>query len=268
MSTIGLSIAALSGMGLLFGVGLSFAGEFFKVEEDPRIQDIKDALPGANCGGCGFAGCAAFAEAALNKNAAPDGCPVGGAETAQKIGEILGIPVVIKERQCAFIKCGGGCDESHFRYNYFGMNNCGAAMQLAAGGSKSCTFGCLGGGSCEAVCEFGAINMVDGIAVVDNEKCTACGRCVSACPKKLIEMVPYKNKVRVACNSRDNGKAVRANCTVGCIACKMCERACPDDAVHVNELLAQISYEKCTQCGACVEKCPTKCIAVTKAEDL
>lgn len=262
MSVILLSIAALGGMGLLFGVGLSYAGVKFKVEEDPLLPQVLEALPGANCGGCGFAGCAAFADAVINGKAAPNGCPVGGANTAAKIGELLGISVTASERLCAFIKCAGGCSESSFRYQYHGMNNCGAAMQLAAGGSKNCTFGCLGGGSCEAVCEFGAINMTDGIAWVDNEKCTACGQCVKACPKKLIELVPYKSKTRVACNSRDNGKTVRANCSVGCIACKMCEKACQYDAAHVKDLLAEIDYAACVQCNACVEKCPTKCIKV------
>ncbi|MDR1665147.1 MAG: RnfABCDGE type electron transport complex subunit B [Clostridiales bacterium] len=260
MSTILLSVLALGGMGLLFGVGLSYAGIMFKVEEDPRLGEIKDALPGANCGGCGYAGCAALAEAILAGTAAPNACPVGGEASAKAIGAILGVEVTVQERQCAFVKCGGDRNKSSFRYTYQGLNSCGAAMQLAAGGAKNCAYGCLGGGSCEAVCAFGAISMVNGIALVDNEKCTACGKCVKECPKKIIELAPYKNKTRVACSSRDNGKTVRANCTVGCIACKICEKNCEYGAVHVNELLAAVDYEKCTQCNVCAEKCPMKCI--------
>jgi Na+-translocating ferredoxin:NAD+ oxidoreductase RNF subunit RnfB len=247
-------------MGLLFGLGLAIAGEKFKVDVSQRLMDIQAVLPGANCGGCGYAGCAAFAEAVDSGAAPPNGCPVGGGPVAKQVSEIMGVEVVLKERECAFIKCGGNCEVSAFRYQYEGLNNCTAIMHLAAGGSKACAYGCLGGGSCMEACQFGAISMKDGIAVVDNEKCTACGMCRRACPKQLIEMVPYGKQVRVACNSHDNGKTVRSACKVGCIGCKLCEKACTYDAVHVNELLAKVDYEKCTQCNACAEKCPSKCI--------
>ncbi len=254
------SVASLSGMGLLFGLGLGYAGIKFKVEEDPKLPLIREALPGANCGGCGFPGCDGLADAILKSLAKPNACPVGGADTVIKISEVLGIKAEIKEKQVSFIKCRGNCNKSNFRYDYYGLLDCNAATQLAGGGSKSCSYGCLGGGSCVTACKFGAIDIVEGIAVVNRERCTACGMCVEACPKKLIELIPYKSGVKVNCNSNDNGKVVRGNCTVGCIGCKMCEKACEFDAVHVTDMLAKIDYNKCTECNACVKKCPMNTI--------
>ncbi len=255
-----LPVLVLGCLGLFFGVGLTVASKKFAVETDPRLPQVRDALPGANCGGCGFAGCDAFAAAVLDGSVKPDACPVGGNKTLHKIADILGIDVTEKKRECAFIRCGGCDTKSNFRYDYVGMRSCGAAMQLAGNGSKSCKYGCLGGGSCEQACHFGAISMKEGIAVVDNEKCTGCRKCIDACPKKLIVMVPHDAGVRVNCNSHDVGKAVRVNCSVGCISCKLCEKACGFDAIHVSDNLATIDYDKCTECGACVEKCPSKCI--------
>jgi Na+-translocating ferredoxin:NAD+ oxidoreductase RNF subunit RnfB len=260
LASILFPILALGGMGLLLGAGLGFAAIKFKVETDPRLPLIRDALPGANCGGCGFAGCDAFADAILKGDAKPTGCPVGGNTTSQKIAEVLGITVEDQIRLCSFIRCGGCESKSEFRYEYSGMRNCAALMQLAGGGSKSCTYGCLGGGTCLHACKFGAIYMDDGIARVDNEKCTACGMCVASCPKKLIELVPYESKIRVACHSNETGKVQRRFCTVGCIGCKICEKQCKKDAIHVKDNLASIDYEKCTLCGDCQAKCPAKCI--------
>jgi Na+-translocating ferredoxin:NAD+ oxidoreductase RNF subunit RnfB len=254
------AVFILGGMGLLFGLGLSVAAIKLKVETDPRLPLLREALPGANCGGCGYAGCDAFAEALLAGKASSSGCPVGGAKSAQMIGQILGVPVTIVGRQNAFVRCGGCKSKSSFRYDYQGLNDCKAAMQLAGGGSKACVYGCLGVGSCKAACQFGAIEIVDGIAIVDREKCTACTMCVKACPKKLIAMTPYANSVHVACISKDPGKDVRKVCKAGCLGCKLCEKACAFDAVHVKDNFASIDYAKCTQCGECVKKCPAKCI--------
>ncbi|MDR0999339.1 MAG: RnfABCDGE type electron transport complex subunit B [Clostridiales bacterium] len=254
------ALLVLGGMGLLFGLGLSVAAIKLKVETDPRLPLLREALPGANCGGCGFAGCDAFAEALLTGKASPSGCPVGGATSAQAIGQILGVPVTIAGRQNAFVRCGGCESKSLFRYDYQGLSDCKAAMQLAGGGSKACVYGCLGVGSCKAACQFGAIEMIDGIAVVNREKCAACTMCVRACPKQLIAMVPYNNTVHVACVSGDPGREARKICKAGCIKCKLCEKACQFDAVHVKDNGAIIDYAKCTQCGECVKKCPSKCI--------
>ncbi|MCL1986578.1 MAG: RnfABCDGE type electron transport complex subunit B [Firmicutes bacterium] len=260
MSMIGVSAAVLGGMGLAFGVVLGYAAKKFHVEQDPRLGAITEALPNANCGGCGYPGCSNFAQAILDGAAPPEGCPLGGMEVAAAIGTILGVEVKKTVRKVAFIRCAGGQSKSTFLYDYSGMNNCTAAMQLVAGGAKECAFGCLGGGSCFVACEFGAIIMEDGIAKVDNEKCVACGKCVSACPKNLIKMVPHDSNVRVACNSNDNGKTVRGCCKVGCIACRMCQKTCEFAAINVFDLLAEVDYEKCTDCGACVAKCPPKSI--------
>ncbi len=260
---IALAVASLGGMGVLFGLGLGYAGEKFKVYEDPNLGSVRDALPGANCGGCGFAGCDAFAAAVCEGKAKPNGCPVGGAESTQKISDILGIKAEIKEKHVSFVKCGGNLNFSNFRYDYYGINDCKAAMQLSGGGAKACSYGCLGCGSCVRACKFDALHIVDGIALVDREKCTACGMCVPQCPKDLLELVPYRSGVRAACNSHDTGKTVRALCKVGCIACKMCEKACAYDAVHVTDNLARIDYSKCVECNECAKKCPTGTIVST-----
>ena len=250
----------LGGMGLLFGLGLGFASVKFRVDADPRLTLIRDALPGANCGGCGYAGCGAFAEAALKGEVKPSGCPVGGKKSADKICAVLGADFETPEHKRAFVRCGGCHGNREILYNYTGLQDCTAIVQLPGGGPKSCAYGCLGAGGCKAVCKFGAISVSDGAAAVNPDKCTACGLCVKACPKKLITMVPYENRVLVNCHSKDAGRNVRKNCRVGCIGCKLCEKACKYDAVHVRNNLAAIDYKRCVQCGACALKCPSKCI--------
>ena len=263
ITIIAVAVASLGGVGLLLGLGLGYASKAFAVEEDPRIDAIVAALPGANCGGCGFAGCGAFAKAVIKGTAQSNGCPVISPEGVEKIAEIMGVEVVIGEKQVAFVKCNGNSDVSQNRYEYHGMLDCNAAAQLAGGGSKACDYACLGGGTCKAVCPFDAIAMVDGIAVINKELCVSCGACVPACPKALIDIIPHKAVVTVACNSKDAGKVVRQHCSVGCIACKLCEKACQYDAIHVVDNIAIIDYEKCTYCNDCVKKCPTGTINST-----
>ena len=260
MVQILITVFALGGMGFLFGMGLGFAEKKFKTEDDPRIGYVIDALPSANCGACGLPGCNSFAAAVIKGEADPAGCPIGGNDTAMAIGEIMGVKVKEVEKKTAFIRCGGGKSNSSYRYEYHGMKDCNAAILLAAGGSKSCSYGCLGGKNCYISCEFGAVIMEDGIARIDSGKCTACGKCVPVCPKNLIVMIPLKGKVRVACNTRDDARTVRANCKVGCINCKQCYKACNHDAVNMYDYIAEIEYEKCNNCGDCAAKCPTKCI--------
>jgi len=261
MGTLLVSALALGGMGLLLGVVLTYAGIKFKVEEDPRLAEIMDVLPGANCGGCGYPGCGGFAQAVLDGKVRPEACPPGGSKSAEAIGKILGIEVDEVLPQKAFIRCTGSDSLSRSLYIYDGMDRCGAAVQLSHGGAKACSYGCLGLGSCRAVCVFEAIDIEDGLAKI-NEKCTACGVCVPVCPKKLIVMVPHDSTVHVACNSKEPAKTVREKCDVGCIGCRACIRVCPHEAILFEDFLATIDYEKCTQCLECAKKCPTRCILV------
>lgn len=260
LATVLYPVLSIGGLGLVFGLGLGYASIKFKVFEDPKIPLVRDLLPGANCGGCGFAGCDAFAGAVVDGSAKPSGCPVGGGELAGKIADILGVEAGSVEKSIAFVKCSGSCDKASNKYEYYGVEDCNIAMQLA-GGSKTCGYGCMGNGSCVKACKFDAIHIVDGLAVVDKEKCVACGACVDVCPKKLIDIIPYRCEVAVMCNSLDNGKVVKAGCSVGCIGCKICEKACGADAVHVENFLAKVDYEKCTMCYECTKKCPTKAIS-------
>lgn len=260
MGGILINAASLGGIALLVGVMLIVASIKFKVEEDERLPLILDVLPSANCGGCGYAGCGAFAEALVVGNAGPSDCPVGGTDTAQKVADILGIVVEEKERQTAFIKCIGSTSTSLFRYDYAGMADCGAMSQLAGGGSKSCAYGCLGGGSCEKACDFGAVDIQNGIAVINKDKCVACSKCIAACPKNLIEIIPHRAQVTVGCVSQDNGKVVKSHCQIGCIGCKMCAKACEVEAIEIENMFARIDYSKCTGCNACAQKCPTTSI--------
>lgn len=247
-------------LGILIGVFLGIASEKFKVEVDERELLIRDALPGNNCGGCGYAGCDALAKAIADGQAAVGACPVGGVPVAEQIGEIMGISVGDLDKKIAFVKCKGTCDKTKVKYKYHGAEDCRMASVAPGGTEKACAYGCMGYGSCVKVCEFDAIHVVDGIAVVDREKCVACGKCVTTCPSNLIELVPYKSKHLVQCNSHDKGKEVKTKCEVGCIACTLCIKQCEFDAIHMDNNVAVIDYEKCTNCGKCAEKCPVKVI--------
>lgn len=249
-------------LGLVFGTLLGFASKKFKVEVDPRIPQIRECLPSANCGGCGYAGCDAYAEAVVTGEAKGNLCSVGGSKVAQSIGDLLGVSVDLTHRKTAFVKCGGTCEKAKNNYEYNGIDNCLEASLLVGGGAKKCSYGCLGLASCVKVCDFGALEIVDGIAKVNKEKCTMCGACIKICPKGLIEEVPYDNNVRVFCNSNDNGKLVRESCSAGCIGCKICEKNCPNEAVKIENFLAKVDYDKCTNCEACTVKCPTKAIRI------
>ena len=255
-------IIAIGGLSLVFGALLGFSAKKFAVHVDPKVKQITNILPGVNCGGCGFPGCAVFAEAVAMEKANYKGCPAGGSVTASKIAETMGIDPVVTGRKVAFIRCGGIDDIVKRNYFYDGPRNCMAASQLATGGNKACIYGCLGLESCKNVCSFDAIKIVNKIAMVDEKKCVACGKCITACPKKLIEIVPEKSKVRVLCNSHDKGRTVKINCRGGCIGCTICQKTCPAQAITVSDNMAIIDYEKCTQCGECIKKCP---VGVIKA---
>ena len=256
------AILALGALGLLFGGLLAFASRVFAVEKDVRADQILEVLPGANCGGCGYAGCANFAEALVEGSVTPDGCPVSKEEGKAQIAKILGIELKKIERLQALVRCNGGV-RSKNKYDYVGLSDCNAANQLA-GGPLECKYGCLGFGSCAKVCMFDALHVVDGVAVVDGEKCTGCLRCVDACPRNIIIPVPYTADVNVVCSNHDKGAALRGICEIGCIGCNICVKTCRYDAIHVDENLAHIDYKKCTGCGECAEKCPRKLIVNSK----
>ena len=247
-------------VGILLGFFLGVSGEKFKVEVDPREEAIGEALPGNNCGGCGYAGCSGLAAAIVKGEAPVNGCPVGGAPVAAKIGEIMGVEAEEGARQVAFVKCAGTCEKANSDYVYSGTRNCATMMFVPNGGPKTCNYGCLGYGTCVAACPFDAIAIVDGVAVVDKEQCKACGKCIAACPKNLIEFIPYDAKHVVQCSSNDKGKDVMKACSVGCIGCMLCQKNCPEGAITVTNSVAHIDQTKCTGCGICVEKCPKKII--------
>lgn len=253
------SVISLAGLGLLFGILITFASKKFEVEQDDRVGKIVEVLPNANCGGCGYAGCGAYAKAVVEGNASPDLCSAGGSEAATKIGEILGVKIEEKEPVTAYVMCCSSTENTAPKYQYDGIENCIAAARVS-GGYKACSFACLGFGSCVDACKFDALSIKNGIADVDTEKCVGCGACVKACPKALIHLVPKSAKYVVKCSSRDKGVDTKNNCKGGCIGCKICEKNCPSDAIKVVDNVAVIDYSKCTSCGVCFEKCPRKII--------
>ena len=260
ISTIIIPVISLGSMGLIFGGILAYASQKFAIKIDQRISEISDILPGANCGGCGFPGCDSFADAVVNKRAPISGCPVGGTEITEKISRIMGVETEKKIREVAHIICSGDELKCKNRFEYSGIQDCRAATMIA-GGAKGCKYGCLGLGTCLQVCAFNAIEITDDkIAKIIPERCTACGKCIKACPKQVISLVPYEQNVIVDCNNTEKGKDVRSKCSIGCIACQMCVKACPFDAMEFSNNLAKINYDKCTNCMICAEKCPTGAI--------
>lgn len=252
-------VIVLGGLGLLFGVSLGFASKVFAVETDPKVEAIRGVLPGANCGACGYPGCDGCANAIAQGNAPANACVVGGKSVAEKVANIMGVEAGELNRQVATVLCQGDCDKAKSKYKYTGLRDC-RAQNILAGGSKSCSYGCLGCGTCVDVCNYDAIHLVNGVAFVDKEKCVACRACINVCPKHIIELVPYDNKVVVKCKSNDPGKVVRGNCSIGCIGCQICVKNCPEDAFTFENYLSKINYDKCTNCGICAEKCPTGAI--------
>jgi len=259
------SIIALALLGLLSGLMLGLAYQKFSVEEDPRVTRILSALPGSNCGACGYAGCRGFAEALAAGKIDASGCLMGGRETAQLLASTLGTDLKEKDALAAFLLCGGGAAESQNRFEYIGAPNCKAADALG-GGFKACTYGCLGFGDCATACPTSAISMSkDKLPVVDIDKCIACGKCIKECPRALFILLPKKTRFHVNCNSEDKGVFVRRVCKVGCIACLLCQKACPNGAIMIENNLAAIDHNKCKNAGECIKVCPMKTIVEFKS---
>lgn len=264
-TTIIYTIVSLVALGLLFSVVLYIVAQKFKVEEDPRIDIIESLLPGANCGGCGLAGCRAFAEEVVNAPSLGSfSCPVGGDAVMENVAAALGQEAVKIEPRVAVIKCHGTVD-NRARINHFdGYASCKVMASLYSG-DTGCRYGCLGKGDCVEACKFDAISIDErrGIVEVDEEKCVACGACVRACPKSIIELRPKgpKNRrVYVSCSSKDKGAVARKACSVSCIGCGKCAKVCAFDAITIENNLAYIDPSKCKLCRKCVDECPTKAI--------
>jgi Na+-translocating ferredoxin:NAD+ oxidoreductase RNF subunit RnfB len=268
MFTIVLVPALLIGfLGLLFGLALAYASKVFHVEIDPKIEKIANLLPGANCGACGFPGCAGYADAIVNRDIDFTLCAPVGAVGMQKIGDILGKVAIIKEPQIAVIRCNsGGYTNTAIKYDYNGIRACRAVIVLA-NGPNSCNNGCVFQNDCINSCKFDAIYINDdGMRVIDPEHCSGCGACAMICPRNVIEMKPISNKVYVNCTSVYKGNLAKKDCgaKTPCIGCSICSKVCPFQAITIDNNLAQIDYTICTSCGLCASKCPTKAIVDTQ----
>ncbi|MEG1887362.1 MAG: RnfABCDGE type electron transport complex subunit B [Oscillospiraceae bacterium] len=256
-------IIIVGAIGLVAGIGLAIASVIMSVPVDETRSKLREALPGANCGACGYTGCDAYADALASGEAKPGACTPGGEDTNSALGEILGVEVVASEKLTAAVLCNGTCDNTSEKMDYQGVSTCSGANMLYSG-TKACNFACLGFGDCMSVCKFGAVSIKNQKAFINPILCTACGACVKKCPKSIIELVPQKSDVIVFCSNHDKGGVTRKVCTVGCIACKKCEKACEFGAIAVSDNLAKINYDKCTNCGKCVEQCPVHCIVSDK----
>ncbi len=254
-----LPVIVVGGVGLFFGLFLGIASKQLYVHVDPRIEEIQSALLGANCGGCAYPGCGAFAKAVVAGEADPTGCIPGGPKTASRIAEILGVDAQTVEEKMAVVHCKGGSTEAKVRAVYEGIQDCNSAV-LTGNGSKVCPDGCLGLGTCVRVCSFDALSInTNGVAVVDAEKCTGCGKCISACPRSIIELIPKVFKIFVACNNHERGAKVKKYCSVGCTACTLCVKATPSGAVAMDNNLPILDYSKEENFIPAAHKCPTHC---------
>ncbi len=248
----------IGGIGLASAAALAVADKYLSLPEDPRVTRVTECLPGANCGGCGFAGCADYARAIVLNGADPSLCAPGGPACVQAIAACLGVTASVRERRVALVLCCGDDTEAVRRAAYNGITDC-AAAQATAGGDKGCTYGCLGYGSCARVCPVNAVAFRNGLAVIDKARCIACGKCVAACPRKLIKLVPASAEIHVLCSSKDKGPAVKKVCGTGCIGCRLCTKTA-DGAITMDGFLAVVDYTKPLTNEETVAKCPAHCI--------
>ena len=256
------AVLVLGIMGAAFGAILAVASKIFYVEVDPKQAAVRECLAGANCGGCGFAGCDGYAAAVAKGEAPVNKCVAAGEAGAAKIAEIMGVSAGESVKMVAFVPCSGTDDKAVKRFNYKGPQNCQAAMLFGGKSNMDCRFACIGLGNCVNACQFGAMHIENGVAKVDREQCVGCGNCVNACPKKIVKLIPYDQYCMPACSSCDKGAVVMKACDAGCIGCMKCQKECPADAIVVENNLAKINVSKCVQCGHCADICPRKIIKI------
>ena len=277
MNEILIAVGLLGGLGLIFGLVLAAASKAFYVETDPRLDQLNECLPGANCGGCGYAGCGGYAEAVLNGEAPIGKCASGGNECAQAMAAIMGVKAEEVTRKVALVRCSGEkrYDKSgnlvagaKIKAEYEGFQDCVAASKVGGNGPLSCKFGCLGFGTCVKACKYDAISIVNGVAKVNEDRCVGCLACAAACPRNLIVPVEPNRNVVIACASLAKGAVTTRGCTVGCIGCGLCKKICPKDAITIEKNLAVIDYSKCDNCGLCATVCPKKLIKDSNVENL
>ncbi len=273
MEVLFYTILTLCALGVLAAVILYFVAQKFRVEEDPRIDEVEKMLPGANCGGCGFAGCHGMADALVkNDDISSLFCPVGGGECMKAVAKYLGKAAAEKEPQVATVRCGGTCEKRPRTSQFDGTKSCAVASALYVG-ETDCAFGCVGYGDCVEACNFDALHMnpETGMPTVDPDKCVACGACVSACPKHIIELrkkFPKNRAVYVGCVSKDKGAVVMKACKAGCIGCGKCVKTCPFGAITLIDNVAWIDSSKCKLCRKCVNECPTGAIKLVGMDPL
>jgi len=260
MNSIVFSIIIVGAVGLFASVLLSVASTLFAVDTNEKEELIRDILPGANCGSCGFSGCDGYAKAlASDEDVAPNLCRPGGTDVLYAISTILGVEAEEIEEVAAFVSCQGDCDTCHLSENYQGLQSC-AAAKMMYGGPYACNYGCLGLGDCQKVCEYGAIEVRNSVSFINRDKCVACGKCVNVCPNHVIKLIPKRHVSVVPCSNGEKGAYVRKECMKGCIACMKCEKNCPSGAIKVEDNLAHIDYTKCIGCGKCADNCPVGCL--------
>ncbi|PWM24941.1 MAG: ferredoxin [Oscillospiraceae bacterium] len=262
MSPIVLAVGLVTVIGLICAVGLAIASKVMAVPVDERFGPVRECLPGANCGACGYAGCDAYAQALISGEGVKTNlCVPGGADAARNISAVLGVAAEDVIPMMAYVRCNGTNANTSVKQEYQSAKGC-AAAKLFYGGNGACTYGCLGFGDCAAVCPKEAIDIVNGVAKVDPDLCIGCAMCSKVCPNHVIDMIPAASKVVVTCSSKAKGPVAMKACKASCIGCKKCEKTCPNGAITVTDNLAYIDQSKCTGCGLCAEACPKKCITV------
>lgn len=262
MTIIVCAVSVMGICGIITGLLVGLAGKVFFTEEDEKVTLIRKELPGNNCGGCGYAGCDEFARAVAEGKAEFVMCVVPiNKEKAYTVSKILGYAIEEKDRRIMHVRCIGTCSKAPDKYIYTGVPDCISALIIPEGGKKACSYGCLGLGTCVKVCRYGAISIKDGVAHIDKGRCTGCGKCKEACPRNLIESIPYDAGYKVGCNNNDKGKDVKNVCSAGCIGCGLCKKSCKAGAIELVHNIPHIDYSKCVKCGKCKESCVTGCIS-------